>query len=310
MNLTDIPKFQEEALAAVAAAKTPDDVENVRIKFLGRNGSLTALMKGLRDVPPADKPAFGQALNALRTAFSEALEARKEAVAGEGAETVSACDTYTWHGETYTSSTSTPSYTSTNVAGCDSVTTLNLTINYSDSTVVEESACDSYEWVDGTIYTESTDEPTMTLQNIYGCDSTVNLHLTINYSSHTTIVDTAENSYEWNGEVLTESGEYVYEGQTEAGCDSIVTLKLTINQVGIADVTDFEGLNIYPNPTTGKLTIEAEGVTKVEVFDYAGRLAATFVNTNQLDISQLPSGTYSLRISLQKGSTVRRVIKH
>ena len=227
-----------------------------------------------------------------------------------GIETVSACDTYTWHGETYTSSTSTPSYTSTNAAGCDSVTTLNLTINYSDSTVVEESACDSYEWVDGTIYTESTDEPTMTLQNIYGCDSTVNLHLTINYSSHTTIVDTAENSYEWNGEVLTESGEYVYEGQTEAGCDSIVTLKLTINQVGIADVTDFEGLNIYPNPTTGKLTIEAEGVTKVEVFDYAGRLAATFVNTNQLDISQLPSGTYALRISLQKGSTVRRVIKH
>ena len=80
MNLTDIPKFQEEALAAVAAAKTPDDVEGVRIKFLGRNGSLTALMKGLRDVPPADKPAFGQALNALRTAFSEALEAVTEEV--------------------------------------------------------------------------------------------------------------------------------------------------------------------------------------------------------------------------------------
>ena len=227
-----------------------------------------------------------------------------------GTETVTACDTYTWHDTTYTSSTSTPSFTSTNAAGCDSVTTLNLTINYSDSTVVEESGCDSYVWVDGITYTESTNEPTVTLQNIYGCDSTVTLHLTINYSSHTTIVDTATNSYEWNGEVLTESGEYVYEGQTEAGCDSIVTLQLTINHVGIADVTDLEGLNIYPNPTTGKLTIEADGVTKVEVFDYAGRLAATFVNTNQLDISQLPSGTYALRITLQKGSTVRRVIKH
>ena len=150
----------------------------------------------------------------------------------------------------------------------------------------------------------------MTFTNIYGCDSTVTLHLTINYSSHTTIVDTANNSYEWNGEVLTESGDYFFEGQTEAGCDSTVTLKLTINHVGIADIVDLEGLNIYPNPTTGKLTIEADGVTKVEVFDYAGRLAATFVNTNQLDISQLPSGTYALRITLQKGSTVRRVIKH
>lgn len=85
MTLEEIPQFQADALAAVAAAKTPEDVENVRIKFLGRNGSLTALMKGLRDVPPADKPAFGQALNALRGAFAEALEARKEAVAGEGA---------------------------------------------------------------------------------------------------------------------------------------------------------------------------------------------------------------------------------
>ena len=83
MTLEEIPAIQSAALADVAAAKTPADVENVRIKYVGRNGSLTALMKGLRDVPPADKPAFGQALNALRAAFTEALEARKAAVADE-----------------------------------------------------------------------------------------------------------------------------------------------------------------------------------------------------------------------------------
>ena len=84
MTLEEIPAIQSAALADVAAAKTPADVENARIKYVGRNGSLTALMKGLRDVPPADKPAFGQALNALRAAFTEALEARKAAVADEG----------------------------------------------------------------------------------------------------------------------------------------------------------------------------------------------------------------------------------
>ena len=225
-----------------------------------------------------------------------------------GTETVTACDSYTWYGTDYTSSSNTPTYTSTNVAGCDSVITLDLTINYSTSSNEILSACDSLEW-HGTVYTESTDTPSFVITNAVGCDSTITLHLTINYSSRTTIFDTATNSYEWNGETYTESGEYVYEGQTEAGCDSIVILQLTINQVGIADVTDLDGITIYPNPTTGKLTIGAEGVLKVEVFDYSGRQVATFVNTNQLDISQLPTGTYALRIFLQKGNTVRRVIK-
>jgi hypothetical protein len=222
-------------------------------------------------------------------------------------ESVTACDSYIWNGTTYTNS-SIDSITSTNSVGCDSTTILHLTLNYSTSAIELLAACDSLEW-HGTTYTESTNTPSFSTTNANGCDSTVTLHLTINYSSRTTIFDTATNSYEWNGETYTESGEYVYEGLTEAGCDSIVVLQLTINQVGIADVADLDGITIYPNPTTGKLTIGAEGVLKVEVYDHSGRLVATFTNTNQLDISQLPTGTYALRISLQKGNTVRRVIK-
>ena len=223
-------------------------------------------------------------------------------------EAVTACDTHTWHGTLYTESTDTPNYQTTNAAGCDSTVTLHLTVNYSTSANEILTACDSLEW-HGTTYTESTDSPTFVTTNDAGCDSTVTLHLTINYSSRTSIFDTANNSYDWNGETYTESGEYVFEGQTEAGCDSIVVLQLTITNVGIADVTDLDGIAIYPNPTTGKLTIGADGVLKVEVYDYSGRLVGTYVNTNQLDISKLPAGTYALRISLQKGNTVRRVIK-
>ena len=185
--------------------------------------------------------------------------------------------------------------------------TLNLTINYSTTGVETVTACDSYTW-NGTTYTASAVDSVSTL-NAAGCDSTAFLHLTINYSTYDTIHERAVNSFEWNGTVLTETGEYTYEGQTVAGCDSIVILKLTIDHVGISDVEGIEDIIIYPNPTTGKLTINAEEVTKVEVFDHAGRLVNTFVNTNQLDISQLPTGTYALRITLQKGSTVRRVIK-
>ena len=83
MTLSELATFQTQALAEIAACKTPADVENCRIKYIGRNGSLPALMKGLRDVPPAEKPAFGQALNALRTAVTDALNAAKDTVSRE-----------------------------------------------------------------------------------------------------------------------------------------------------------------------------------------------------------------------------------
>ena len=222
-------------------------------------------------------------------------------------EDITACDSYTWHDSTFTTS-ATDSFVTINAAGCDSTVTLLLIINYSTSSTESITACDSYTWHDST-FTTSTFNFQFSTFNSQGCDSTVTLHLTINYSSHDTVVDTGVNQYEWNGETYTESGEYIYEGQTEAGCDSIVVLQLTITNVGIADVTDLDGITIYPNPTTGKLTIDVEGVLKVEVYDNSGRLVGTFVNTNQLDLTHLPTGTYALRISLQKGNTVRRVIK-
>ncbi len=221
-------------------------------------------------------------------------------------ETVTACDSYTWHGSTYTSSTNTPSYTSTNAQGCDSVTTLHLTINYSTSATETVSACDSYTW-QGTTYTISSID-SITSTNAQGCDSVTTLYLTINYSTRDTIVDSATGSYTWNGNTYTESGEYLFEGLTEAGCDSIVVLQLTITQLGI-NIAESDNIPLYPNPTSGKLTIAANDIEKVEVFDQSGRIAATFKDTNEIDIHNLPTGAYTLRITLHNGSAVKRVIK-
>ena len=193
--------------------------------------------------------------------------------------------------------------------GCDSVLTLTLTVNPVSEITLTESACDSYTWIDGTTYTTSTNEPTFTTLNQYGCDSTVTLHLTINYSTRDTVVDTGVNQYEWQGNTYTESGEYVFEGQTEAGCDSIIVLQLTITNVGISTIDNIGNINLYPNPTTGKVTIDADGVAKVEVFDQNGRIAATFLDTNVIDIHHLPTGAYTLRITLHEGTTVKRLIK-
>ena len=118
-----------------------------------------------------------------------------------------ACDSYEWiDGNTYTESTNTPTFTLQNAAGCDSVVTLHLTINHSNTGVFEHTACDSYEWIDGNTYTESTNTPTFTLQNAAGCDSVVTLHLTINHSNAGVLEYTACDSFEWiDGVTYTES---------------------------------------------------------------------------------------------------------
>ena len=63
------------------------------------------------------------------------------------------CDTYTWiDGNTYTSSNNTATFTLTNAVGCDSVVTLDLTINNSNTGVDVQEHCDTYTWIDGNIY--------------------------------------------------------------------------------------------------------------------------------------------------------------
>ena len=95
-----------------------------------------------------------------------------------GTDVQTACDTYTWiDGVTYTSSNNTATHTLTNAAGCDSVVTLDLTINNSTTSTTAITACDSYDW-NGTTYTSSGSYDYVTT-NAAGCDSTATLNLTI-----------------------------------------------------------------------------------------------------------------------------------
>ena len=67
------------------------------------------------------------------------------------------CDTYTWiDGNTYTASNNSATWTLTNAAGCDSVVTLDLTINNSNTGIDTQVHCDTYTWIDGNTYTALT----------------------------------------------------------------------------------------------------------------------------------------------------------
>ena len=69
-----------------------------------------------------------------------------------------------------------------NTAGCDSIVTLNLTINYSDASTDAITACGSYTWTNGVTYIQSNAKAKDTFVNTTGCDSIVTLNLTINNS--------------------------------------------------------------------------------------------------------------------------------
>ncbi|MBK6481659.1 MAG: T9SS type A sorting domain-containing protein [Chitinophagaceae bacterium] len=149
-----------------------------------------------------------------------------------------ACDSYTlpWGGSVNTSGAYSNTYT--NAAGCDSVVTANVTINYSSTpTSFSATACDSYTlpW-GGSVNTSGAYSNTYT--NAAGCDSVVTANVTINYSNSTFFNATACNSYvlPWGGSV-TVSGAYSNTYTNAAGCDSLVTANVIINYSPVASVT-------------------------------------------------------------------------
>jgi gliding motility-associated-like protein len=155
-----------------------------------------------------------------------------------GTDVQTACDSLTWiDGITYTASTTTPTFTiiGGSSTGCDSVVTLNLTINTFASGTDVQTTCDSLTWIDGITYTASTTTPTFTIVggSSAGCDSVVTLNLTINTFASGTDTQTACNSYTWidgtTYTVSTTTPTFTIVGGSSAGCDSVVTLNLTIN---------------------------------------------------------------------------------
>lgn len=64
---------------ATLAAKNADEVEALRIKYLGKKGELTALMNDFRNVPADMKREIGQKLNVLKTAIQDKINELKEA---------------------------------------------------------------------------------------------------------------------------------------------------------------------------------------------------------------------------------------
>jgi len=75
--MTDLAKLESETLGAIAAANTLDALETVRIAALGKQGSVSALLKTLGAMSPEERQEKGPLINGLRESVSGAISARK-----------------------------------------------------------------------------------------------------------------------------------------------------------------------------------------------------------------------------------------
>ena len=79
MTLEELEQGKAASLAEIAAAEDAAAVEKLRVKYVGRNGSIPALIKGMKDVPKEERPAFGKAVQAWRAEVEAALAAKAAA---------------------------------------------------------------------------------------------------------------------------------------------------------------------------------------------------------------------------------------
>lgn len=79
-----VDRIREEAARDLAAVGSAEQLEQFRIKYLGAKGALKDLMGMLKQIPAADKPAFGQKANELRQEIQQRFEERRAALGSAG----------------------------------------------------------------------------------------------------------------------------------------------------------------------------------------------------------------------------------
>lgn len=232
--------------------------------------------------------------------------------------------TYTMDG-TYTGITS-------NMNGCDSIVTMNLTIYpASGSTFVVEN-CGPYTWpLTGNTHS-LTGFYNTTLQNIHGCDSMVTLALTVHpaingatNNAGTLSATTSGANYQWincadnseiNGAtnqtfVPTTGGSYAVIVDNGTCVDTSVCMSVAI--AGI-DENNMASVLIFPNPVQGELTVQLSSLEDgaLVVRDVHGKMIKEIsfnaVQEIVFDMSEQKSGVYFVEIDTDSNSFKSRII--
>lgn len=212
-----------------------------------------------------------------------------QCLSGIGIDTQVACNDYTWiDGNTYTENNNTATFNIANgtIDGCDSLVTLDLTIN---------SVSDITTSINGSIITANNNNATYRWLD---CDN--------NYAPLT-----GETNQNFSPEI---SGNYAVE-LTENGCVD-TSACVVITTVGLFDNFSEDKFDISPNPTTGNFTVEFDNIQNnltVRLLSVSGQLIENkkILNTNIIQMKiNAPKGVYIIEILDDSGNkTALRLLK-
>lgn len=122
---------------------------------------------------------------------------------------------------------------------CDSIVTLNLAVNPTKSSDVFSTICEGDSVAIGTQFFKETGVYIIPFQTTLSCDSTVNLHLTVNPVKRTHLSEAIceGESFSFFNQTLTEPGDYTQTLSTVLDCDSIITLTLIVHPKVSVDIS-------------------------------------------------------------------------
>ena len=237
--------------------------------------------------------------------------------------------------ETYTIS-GVYSDTISNYVGCDSLLTINLTVNHQTSSTILEKVCDSYIVPSGdeTYFTSGIYFDT--ILNYNGCDSLITINLTVVDIDMSVIqlgdtlkASTVSLKYQWldcdaayqvivnetnQFFIADKTGNYAVEIQKENCLDTSNCYYIEISS--IKENSFAEKLNVFPNPTSGSLKVDLGKVHEnifVHITDEMGQTitSSSHSNTSEIDlIIRAKAGTYYIIISNGVGQrAVLQIVK-
>lgn len=73
-----LEQIREDAMRMIEAADVPGTLNDAKVRFLGKKGKLTTVLKGMKDVPPEERPQVGQMINEVREEIEAFLEETKK----------------------------------------------------------------------------------------------------------------------------------------------------------------------------------------------------------------------------------------
>lgn len=221
------------------------------------------------------------------------------------------------------------------VNGCDSTLELTLTVLPTNTVSDAVTICsgETYDF-NGQILTEANAGlNTAVLQSVNGCDSTVNLTLTVEaidptVSSSGTVLtaNQAGATYQW---IDCDNGNMAISGETNASYTATVTgnyaVEITLNgctEISACTLVDFASINelninssvVFPNPVSDVFeikNIEQFGtITSISLMDVNGKVVQQIsVDDKSTNIGNLDAGVYFLRIVSESGDSIISVVK-